>query len=109
MRTATLACAALIGGTLAFAQACSAQAKPVPIGGNTPEHVKAMCQGTFVPPGKGKDATWGCLGSDDHGLICGGPGQYRSTCEAFEVRGRTTLPTREELQQERDQRNPPTP
>jgi hypothetical protein len=69
--------------------------------GHSPSQVKGNCSGGtyFAPGGAG---VYGCIAQDGSGIVCGGVGKYKNTCDTFGpspdvAHPRTQLPSREEI------------
>jgi hypothetical protein len=71
---------ALVAVVLGAAFASSAAAKEVSIKGHSQSQVKKGCDGVFWPK-NGPNDTYGCLGNDGGGIVCGGyNAHYKKTC-----------------------------
>jgi hypothetical protein len=87
----------------ALALTYPAHSSTIGIKGHNPDQVQGKCEGGtyFGPSDKG---TYGCLGADGSGIVCGGKGDnYANTCDTWGAaldiaHKRTKLPSREEIQ-----------
>jgi hypothetical protein len=73
-----------------------ATAEKISTDGHNPDQVQAKCTDTYFAPGKNNNGVYGCLNSDGSGIVCGGKGNQKNTCETWGAsrRGpRHVLPT----------------
>ena len=61
----------------------SATGEKVDIKGHSPKDVKDSCNGTYFAPSK--NGVYGCLNKDDSGIVCGGTGKDKKTCDTFKT------------------------
>ena len=62
----------------------SATGETVDIKGHSPKDVKGSCDGAYFPPTK-KYGVYGCLNQDGSGIVCGGTGKDKKTCDTFKT------------------------
>jgi len=61
--------------------AVSAVGETVSIKGHSQKEVKASCDGAYFAPSK--YGVYGCLNNDGSGIVCGGTGKDKKTCDTF--------------------------
>lgn len=71
---------------MTFSVAADAMSATISTEGNKPADIKAKCDevgGTYMPPTKDSEGSYGCVNKKGHGVYCGGVKPYTDTCDTF--------------------------
>ena len=72
----------------------SAMGETISIKGHSTTDVKGSCGGTYFAPSS--HGVYGCLNKDGSGIVCGGTGKDKKTCDTFRT-APPHLPTRADI------------
>ena len=96
-RPFTMACLRLV---VVAAIPGTALADKVSTHGNSPNQVEGRCGnaegGVYFPPNK--LGVYGCMNGDGSGIVCGGTGKDKKTCDTWTAALRV-LPTRDQIRE----------